>query len=104
MAPRPGIDAAFVKATVKLARRGLTNAEIERALQQLTARMGKPAPSYSAVRRIANEVRRQHVPNPYMEEIALKLATGRLPDLYWADVVAERREEEARLEAWRRSK
>ena len=67
----------------------MTNAEIERALQGLTARVGKPAPSYSAVRRIASGVRRPHPPNPYVEEIMTKLMTGRLPDLYRAGAIAE---------------
>lgn len=90
MAPRPVIDPAFRAAAVKLARRGLTNAQIERELQQLTARVGKPAPSYAAVRRIANDARQAAARNPYVDEIVTKLATGRFPDLYRADAIAER--------------
>jgi hypothetical protein len=88
MAPRPRIDPVFVAAAKQLARRGLTNAEIVRALQPLTATAEKPAPSYSAVRRIAIAARRKpKAPNPYVDEIVGKLLTGRMPDLYRASLL-----------------
>ena len=77
----------FVLAARRLARDGLTCAEIVRALQPLTATVGRPAPSYSAVRRIAAEARRSELPNPYVDEILTKLITGRMPDLYRAELL-----------------
>jgi hypothetical protein len=91
IAPRVPIDPIFVTATVRLARRGLTNAEIERALQAMTGPVGKPAPSYSAVRRIAGEAREPASPNAYVEEIVTKLLMGRFPDLYRAELEHARR-------------
>jgi hypothetical protein len=85
--PRPVIDAAFVVATTRLAGLGLTTAEIVRALQPLTMAIGSPAPSYSAVRRIAAVARRcPPPPNPYVEELLEKLLTGRVPDFYRVDL------------------
>jgi len=63
----------------------MTNAEIVRALQPLTAEIGSPAPSYSAVRRIASPTRRARQANPYVDEVIEKLLTGRLPDFYAVD-------------------
>jgi len=85
--PRPVIDPAFVSATRRLAQLGMTTAEIVRALQPLTVEIGLPAPSYSAVRRIAAPARRPAgMRNPYVEEILEKIVTGRLPDFYRVDL------------------
>jgi hypothetical protein len=85
---RPPIDPLFIRATLRLARRGLTDAEIVRELQTLTPRARKAAPSYHAVRRLAGPARSRRLPNPYAEEILVKLLTGRFPDLYRAEILA----------------
>jgi hypothetical protein len=92
MPPRPAIDMRFISATRRLARRGLTDAEIVRALQPLSARLRKAPPSYSAVRRIAGPVRR-HEPNPYVDEAVTQLLAGRLPNFYYVDSVLQRQAE-----------
>ena len=88
MQRRPPIDPAFVKAIRRFAAAGLTYAEIERALQPLTAVVRMAAPSYSAVRRIAAAARpRARRSNPYLEELLEKLLAGRLPDFYRVDAM-----------------
>jgi hypothetical protein len=67
----------------------MTNAEIIRALQPMTVEVGRPVPSYSAVRRIAIPERRPRQPNPYLDEIIEKLLTGRLPNFYAVDLQLE---------------
>ena len=84
MPPRRPIDPAFVRATRRLARRGLHDAEIVRQLQPLTVRLGKPVPSYHAVRRIAALERARQL-DPYVDELLTKLAQGRMPDFYGVD-------------------
>jgi hypothetical protein len=84
---RPPIEPAFVRAVRRFAAAGLTYAEIERALQPLTAVVGMPAPSYSAVRRIAAPRPKERQPNPYLQELVEKLLTGRLPDFYRVDAM-----------------
>jgi hypothetical protein len=75
-----------VVATCRLARKGLTDAEIVRALQPLTPRVGRAAPSYFAVRRIAAAARVSDTPmNPYLDEPLTKLAPGRMPDFSCVD-------------------
>jgi hypothetical protein len=87
MPPRPAIDPAFVSAIKRLARLGMTTADIVRALQPLAVSIGLPAPSYSAVRRIAAPARRTaEGANPYVEELLEKLLTGRMPDFYRVDL------------------
>ena len=85
--PRPRVDPKLVAATHRLARDGLTNAEIVRLLQPLAAKLRKPAPSHETVRRLASPVRATaNRPNPYVEEIIGSLLTGRLPNFYAVDV------------------
>jgi hypothetical protein len=85
---RAPIDPVFVAAALRLAQRGLTDAEIVRALQPLTGTVRKAAPSYSSVRRITVDARRPAPPpNPFVEEIVTKLMTGRMPDLYRASLL-----------------
>jgi hypothetical protein len=86
MAPRARVDPKFVRATRRLVKQGLTNAEIVRTLQPLAAKLGKPVPSHESVRRIALPVRQRLArPNPYVDEVVEKLLQGRLPDFYRVD-------------------
>jgi hypothetical protein len=83
MGPRRPADPRFTAAVRRLARRGLTYAEIERELQLLTAKVGRPAPSYSTVRRIALATSRPKPPrDPYADDIAEQLLAGRMPRMY----------------------
>ena len=65
------------------------NADIVRDLQRLTPRLG-PAPSYHTVRRVAALARPSDAGmNPYLDELIVKLLTGRFPDFYAVDARLE---------------
>ena len=82
----PPIDPIFDTAIVRLSSEGLGVGEIVRRLQPIGAAIGKPVPSYSTALRVARDSQsRARRPNPYLEEIVEKLATGRMPNLYRAD-------------------
>jgi hypothetical protein len=77
---RAAIDQKFVEGVRRLVRRGLTDAEIVRELQGLTALVGRPVPSYWTVRRIADTERRRLVRRDVNRERMLEeLFAGRIP-------------------------
>lgn len=81
--PRTVVDPMFVEAVRLLVRRRFANAEIVRALQGMTTSVGKPAPSYWTVRRIADaERRRLSRPDPDRERMIEELLAGRIPRMY----------------------
>jgi hypothetical protein len=80
-----------------MARRGVPSATIVRALQPLSVAVGRPAPSYSSVARLAAPFRPvEREPDPYVDEIVTKLLAGRFPDLYKVDVLLARRADDDR--------
>lgn len=87
------VDKRVVESIAILDARGLSYADIRRALRQLARRLTVPAPSYTTVRRIAITERTiADARTDATEQIVAKLLQGRLPSAYELECLREARQ------------
>ena len=87
------VDSRVVEAIQVLDARGLSYADIRRALRPLAKRLGMPPPSYTTVRRIAITERSVvDVRTEAADRILAKLLQGRLPSPNELDHLREARQ------------
>ena len=87
------VDKRVVEAIAILDARGLSYADIRRALRPLARHLGTPAPSYTTVRRIAITERTiADATTEATEQIVAKLLQGRLPSAHELERLREARQ------------
>jgi hypothetical protein len=84
------VDKRVVEAIAVLDARGLSYADVRRALRPLARRLGVAAPSYTTVRRIAITERTiVDARTEATEQIVAKLLQGRFPSAYELECLRE---------------